>query len=497
MTDEISRTRNTLYQRLLTIAHREYAPIVADLRGCLEADPDFTARACVNIAFTSKNRDLVDCAVITLLTASPTYAEYREAGRCLLLGSDVYEIEPEQIVGLPPFRILRVDEFIRRKDSDHKSPRLMRDVMGNWLDALETDLRRFDGAVLLNRRAMKNVYCHYHITPSPRAQSILFDNKPPVDSKLAVLKEIAKLGASNQRQDQVRAVELTLQNHIPYTVAVSVLPKMTPIIGIALIEVMTPQQALNSRAWVERSGLLEIPEVKDVFRAKVAQASASAASADHRKSAQGTDADIQAAVAIAKEKAVAQSARIQRSHLHMTDISGSMETTLDVSVAFASRIAALSDGPFMWVVFNDYARILDFTDRTLAGAQRAVKGLRAGGGTSMQAGLEAALRVGFMPEEISIVSDGGERVGNFANALGAIERAGGQSPHITLLRVPGNDPDWFSERVTSAGYRLDKFETDGRDYYVFDQIAAILGGPPALTLIDRILSTSLPHRKGH
>ena len=61
------------------------------------------------------------------MQASPTFPEYREAGRCLTLGSDVYDVAPDRVAGLPPFRIFRVERHVRQ--SDRKAPRLMRGLM--------------------------------------------------------------------------------------------------------------------------------------------------------------------------------------------------------------------------------------------------------------------------------------------------------------------------------------------------------------------------------
>jgi len=487
---EVSKARTILYNNLLKIAHKDYDPMVADLETALTNDPDFVSRACVSIATTGSNRDLADCAIITLLQAPPLYNEYREAGRCLLLGKDVYDIEPDGIGGLPPYRIFRVDEYIRK--SDKKVPRLMKSIMTDWTNKLSWQDDRFDGIVMRNRSAMKRMYKHYHITPTDRAQSILFLGKPPEGSKMAVLKQIA---ASKDPKEQAR---LVMEHKIPYVVAASVLPKLSPAVAVALIDVMTPQEALNSRHWVEESGILNIPEVKEAYLDKVGKATASAASVDFRKSAQGTDEDVAKAATRAKERAVAQGQRITRSTLLLVDISGSMESAIETAIQFGSRIAPICDGELKVILFNDYAREIVATGTTLTEWQRMFKGIRAGGGTSMMAGLQLAMSQGFMAEQIVVVTDGGENQGNFANYLKALESTHLYSPHIVVIRVQEDmrAPNVFSQRVADAGFRMDDFYSSGQDYYVYDQVAAVLGGPPAKSLIQKILDTQLPHRKG-
>lgn len=485
---EQNRARTLLFNNLVRVQHREYAPMVAELHEALETDPDFISKACVHLANGGTNiRDTADCAVITLLTSPTEYPEYREAGRCILLGDDIYITLPTDITlsGLEPFRIFRIDEFIR--EYKVKAPRLMRETMTDYVRFLEGQPTRFDGVAIRNRKALKSVYAHYHIKPDQRAQAILFDDKPPADSKLNVLKQIAN---SEDVREQVR---LVVENKIPYVVASSVLPKMTPAVGVALIEVMSPTEALNSRSWVEKSGLLQVPEVRDAYLAKVKQATKSAASIEHRKSAQGSDAGVQEAINEAKETSVAKQQRITQNVALLVDISGSMEAAIGAALKFGERIAPICDGELAVIAFNDYAREIKVDDRhSLSAWQSAFRGIRCGGTTSMQAGLELALKNGYTPQMVVITTDESENVGSYAGLLSKMEAKGLDVPHTVCLTIGGGP--LLSSRIEQAGFRVDRFLVKGDDYYIFDQVAAILGGSPAPTIIDRILSTQLPYR---
>lgn len=483
---EQNRSRTLLFNNLTKVQHREYSPMVQELHTALEADPDFISRACVYLANGGTNiRDTADCSVITLLTSPTEYPEYREAGRCLLLGKDVYNIVGEAS-GLEPFRVFRIDEFIRKYSI--KAPRLMRETMTDYVRFLEGQPSRFDGVAIRNRKALKSVYTHYHIKPNERAQAILFDDNPPEDSKLGVLKQIAN---SNDVREQVR---LVVENKIPYVVASSVLPKMTPAVGVALIEVMSPTEALNSRGWVEKSGLLQVPEIRDAYTAKISQATKSAASIEFRKSAQGTDADIQKVVEQAKEEAVKKQQRITQNIALLVDKSGSMEAALAVAIKFGERIAPICDGELAVIAFNDYAQELKVADvHSLSAWQQAFKGIRCSGYTSMRSGLELALRNGYTPQIVVVITDEGENRDIYANLLTQMESRGLDVPHTVCLSV-GTHGTIFTNRIEQAGFRVDRFEVSGDDYYLFDQVAAILGGSPAPTIVERILSTQLPHR---
>jgi hypothetical protein len=498
---EEHRARNVLYQQLMQVPHGEYGPAVEQFRGALASDPDLVARACVHVCTGgSKIRDVQDVAVITLLQAPSAYPEYREAGRCLLLGKGVYEIEPGGVAGLPPFRIFRVWDYVRK--SDRKVPRLLKSAMTDYVRALEGNPAWFDGVAIHNRKALKAVYRYHHVKPDERAQATLFDEKPPADSKLAVLKQIAN---SKNPREQAR---LVIENKIPFRVATSVLPKMNAAVGVALFSVMSPQEALNSRAWAERSGLLNIPEVRDAFTAKIKEATASIATADHRKSAQGTDEEIQAAVEEAKQKAVDESRKIEKSTLFLGDKSHSMDQYFGVLQQIGSRVMPICAGDFMCILFNDMGQELRVEGNTLADWQQAFRGQRAGGTTSMKAGLDLALKGGFMPEQIIVATDGGENrgrsgrhrgLGAFAHGLVGYADQSGIDPNVVVVGLRdtnGNYHREFAETIRREGFTVDEFPPPRGeyDYNLFDQIVAVLGGPPALTLIEQILAVELPRR---
>src|SRR5512139_381879 len=322
---ETNVARNKLYASFLKIPHRKYEQIIPEFRLAMEHDPDFIARAMVDMATGGTEiRDLADCAAIALLTAPSEYPMYREAGVCVLLGRQVYgtRIEPQnmRVPGIPVFspRIFRILDYISR-DTGHKAPRLMTGVAEDFLHYLESDPYRFDSMVMRNRKAMKNLYTHYHIKMDERAKAILYDNEPPTDSRLFVLRQITT------SKDPAEQARLIVEHKLPYVIAASLVEKLSPVIGVALIAVMSPQEALNSRAWVEKSGLLAFPDVRTAYETKVADASVSAATVDHRKSAQGTDEGVAKAAAKAAEKAVSKQQHIEDDVLLFMDHSGSMQ----------------------------------------------------------------------------------------------------------------------------------------------------------------------------
>jgi hypothetical protein len=538
MSQETSAARETLFQQLMTVPHGVLGPMVAAFQDAMRREPDFTARACVHLNQGGSNiRDQQEAAILALLLAPSAFPEYREAGRCLLLGSDVYPtIAPDRLPGLPPFRILRVwhhlvsrhvvfrdgvevQRFRTRSRAENAVPRIANrlakgkqdeaaailanltvgrdetprpsrlghDLMWDWWRMLEENPRRADGVVVDSRRMMKEV-CRSHgfnDKDFPYLRALLYAKEPPPDSKVAVIKRIAH---SDSPKEQAR---LAIEHKIPYLALASAVGRMSPVLAVALIGAMSPAEARNSRAWVEDSGLLQVPEVKRIFVEKVARADQSAATIAHRKSARGDDAEVEAAMQSAREKAVQKMQRIEQPTALCIDKSGSLSLTLDVGTAFGAHIGPLCDD-LICVIFDDAARVVSVQGTGLAAWETALRGVRPGGGTSMSAAWNVITQAGFEPGQLIFVTDGGERHGP---QLAPILARKDVPPHVVVIRVPGNDDDWFTGRLQGADLLVDKFEVGGKtDYYLFDQIAAVLGGPRALRLAERIAATELPRR---
>lgn len=490
MQRELDRARSLALRSLMKVAHREYAPAVAELREAIETDPDLISRFCVFLARGGTAiRDQIDVALITLLQAAVEFPEYREAGRLLLFGSDVYDIaEPYgDLSGLPPFRVFRIAQFVDQ--SDRKVARLLKSSMRDYIHMFEQDVQRFDSVALLNRSNLRWAYKRFHIKPNDRAQAILFDNNPPSDSKFAAIKQIVA------EEDVAEKAKLIVEAKIPYRIASTLIPKMNAAAGVALVAAMSPTEALNSRQWIESSGLLNIEEVKSLYLGKVAKATKSIASADHRASAQGSDTEVEAAVQSAKQSATEREQRIASNLLLLVDISGSMNLAIDIAMKFGARIAPLCDGDLMVIAHNTEGRIIEVpSDQRdqLSVWEQAFKGIRAGGGTNHQRGLIRALEVGFMPQSVVLITDGGENGGDFTLNLSNFAANTSFEPHVVMIHLDGQ-ANVLGPKLEASSLRYDEFNFDG-DYYLFDQVGAILGGPAAKSLVQRVLDTELPRR---
>src|SRR6185436_15952166 len=130
-------------------------------------------------------------------------------------------------------------------------PRSVKTEVARYLQEREADPDWFDSTALVARKALKRLYAVLHIQPGERAQKILFDKDPPVDSRLFALRELAR---AENPVDQARAV---VEHRIPYRVAATVIKQMTPTVLLALIERMSPQELINSLGALKKRGALD------------------------------------------------------------------------------------------------------------------------------------------------------------------------------------------------------------------------------------------------
>lgn len=481
MEREERSARRLLLQRLLTCPHRRLDEATPTFQEALERDPLFTGKACYALTQREYNRirDLEEVAIATLLT-SP-FPEHREAGRVLFQG-------------LEPYRAGRCAFYIR--NSLRKVNRQVRAAVEEYLRTLEGSPQRFDGAALRARKTLHKMYEFFHVKPSPRAQAILFDDDPPKDSSLYWIKVLA---ATKDPTDQAR---LIVEHRIPLQVATAVIRGLTPAVVAALIEVMSPQEAINSRGWLERGNWLRDPRLKELYLAKVEQAAAderaSLAAIKERRSARGEDREVEEKLTEVAERKMGAGPRIVRDTLIAVDVSGSMAPAIEVAKRLGSLVAPLCDAELRVFCFREDAFLLEVKGKALADWEEAFRMVRADGLTSLGAALEAAWGSGFIPKQAVFVTDQGENRGPFLHEVYRRMVAEGHNPAFVFLNVR-SDCRKVSDALELLGARVQVFdlvEDLSRPgwWVVLDQVIAVLGGEGPLSLVDRIMALELPRR---
>jgi hypothetical protein len=515
--------RVELLNSLLTTPHRELARIRPVHQNMVDKDPRFYVRLAAWYADHGDVRDHKEMFIVTLILSD--FDGHRDAGLAMLRA-------------LPPYEVVRVLDFIHgrkrtktvrdtdkkdrgRKDADRKEkqrggkkdraeaavpvrkvvedfglfrnpPRALKTEIARYLREREADAEWFDGTVLVARKAIKRLYALLHVKPGARAQRILFDEDPPADSRLAALKKLAK---ADTPVDQARAI---IENRIPYRVASTVVQQMTPTVLLALIEVMSPQETINNLAALKRRGALDNPDLKALIEQKLDAAKTgarvSAFKAEEAIKSADLSADMRQKLERVADTQVKARGRIARPTALLIDKSGSMELAIELGKRLGALISAICEKELFVYAFDTLAYPIDRAGDDLASWEKALKGIKAGGGTSCGVPLDFMTRKRQYVEQIIVVSDEGENSPPlFVDALAKYREALKSDPTVCFVRTPGAGTQ-LEEECRSAGIASDAFQFTG-DYYSLPNLVPLLSRPSKLELLIEIMDYPIPCRK--
>ncbi|HEX7900355.1 MAG TPA: vWA domain-containing protein [Planctomycetota bacterium] len=477
MTPQEQDLRLRVLNALLTTPHRELEnthPVHADL---VKQDPLFYGHLAAWYRNHGDVRDHVDTFVVTLCLSD--FPGHRDAGLAMLRE-------------LPPYQVGRVVDFVR-KGLKKNVPRSLKTEVERYLREREADPLRFDGAALQARKVLKELYAVLHIKPGPRAQAILFDDAPPPDSRLAVLKTIAK------SKDPAEQAKLIVEHRIPYRIAATVVAQMTPSVLVALIETMTPQELINNVKSLQKRGALDQPEVRALIEEKLEKAKGAKRVSAFKAKEAVKAADVDDALA-EKLHAVTQSqvkakGAIKRSTALLVDKSGSMDMAIELAQKLGALVAGVMEAPFHVYAFDSIAYPVAAAGADLREWEKAFMGIKAHGNTSVGVAVDALLRRKQAVEQIVIVTDEEENAPPFfVETLSRYRAALKVDPNVVFVKV-GKALDTLEKQCLAAGVAFDAFHFKG-DYYALPNLIPILSRPSKLDLLIEILETPLPARKG-
>lgn len=478
--------RVQILNSFLTTPHRkldELAPLHAS---ALERDPLFYGHLAPWYFEKGEVRDHKLLFVAHLATSG--YQEFREAAWMLL----------QQ---LAPYEVARALDHTKKVIG--KTPRSFKGAIAHYLKTREDNIRQFDGAALRARDDLKHLYASLRLKPGSRAQAILFDEQPPADSPLFALKHLAK---AETAEEQARVI---LENKIPYTTAVGAIKHMTPVVLVALINAMSPQEVINNMASLKKRGAMDEPEVKALIDQKLALATT-----DKRVSTMKTKKAIQAAqldtetertLTEITDKRVAAKVEIRRPTALFVDKSSSMTQAIEVAKQLAALIGAVITADFYVYAFDTAAFEIKVKPAggerpTLSDWERAFQFIKADGGTSIGVSLAKMTRDKRYAEQLVIVTDEGENTAPYlADAWTEYCQKVQAVPSVIVVRVnqsgyqiPGT-VERFPKSLQDRGIELTRYMFSG-DYYSLPNVLNLLAMPSKAELVDLILGYELPGR---
>ncbi len=361
-----------------------------------------------------------------------------------------------------------------------------------YLREREADPEWFDSTVLVARKALKRMYALLHVPPGDRAQKILFDEEPPADSRLSALKALAN---AENPVDQARAI---VTHAIPYRVAATVIKQMTPTVLLALIDRMSPQELINNLGALRRRGAFDNADLKAMIEAKLQEAKTaqrvSAFKAEEAMKSVDLSEDVRRVLEEVADSQVKAKGRINRPTALLIDKSGSMNVAIELGKRIGAMVSSISAQALYVYAFDTLAYPIESAGADLAGWEKALKGITAGGGTSCGVAIETLRRKKLYVEQIILVTDEGENTPPlFVETLKKYREEVKADPNVCIVRTPGGQ-SFLEDQCRKAGIMADVFQFTG-DYYALPNLVPFLSRPSKMDLLMEILEYPLPVRK--
>jgi hypothetical protein len=485
--------RLEMLDTLLTTPHRDLMPLWPIHRELCAKDPRFYVRLAAWYFDKGEVRDHKEMFIVTL--ALSDFDGHRDVGLALLRK-------------LPPYQVARVVDFIHgRKETKRKGkerevvgdfglfksvPRSLRTEVARYLAEREANPEWFDSTVLVARKSLKRLYTVLHIKPGERAQKVLFDDDPPPDSRLGMLKRVVKL---TDPQEQARLIS---EAKLPFRVALSVVSEMSPAVLQALIERMTPQEVINSVGLLQRHGALANPDLKLMVDLKLEEArkskKVSTFKAEAAMEAVGASGELREKLEAVADEQIKAKGRLKRATGILVDKSGSMELAIDVGKRIAAMLSAVCEKDLFVYAFDKMAFAVEAAGRDWAAWKKAFEGINSGGETSVGVALELMRRRKQKVEQLVIVTDEEEYAPPFfVESFLKYRQELAIDPAICFVKVPDSTTR-LEDQCKRAGLSYSVFEFKG-DYYSLPNLVSLLEPPSQLDLLLDIMDYPLPERK--
>lgn len=387
---------------------------------------------------------------------------------------------------------------------DKNIPTSFRHEMLKYLEFLEKNPDRFDSVVAKNRKDIKQLYFTLkHRQFTERANKILFNKEYPADSKLARMEAVAK------SEDPVEQAKAIVKERIPFTTAIGMIENPTPAAWVALIEVMSPQEAINHVAIFEEHGLMDNLDTKELIMNKLKKAEKSRKvstlkSKEAKKTGRIKNEETAAQLDKIADKQVKRSAQIKMKTCICVDKSGSMEVAIEAGKSIAALVSGATIQDPVVLAFDRAAFPIVSRGTELSDWEKAFRPVRAHGRTKHSAVLDYLIRKeNYSIEQFVFVTDERETEWpTFANTYKSYVEKSGNRPHVIVVHVddPSHERRYgrntrFSDSLRQAEIEYDIYNPENMDYYSLPGLIQMLARKSKLDLVYEVMDTELPVRK--
>lgn len=475
MSDE-KNIRIDIMNSLMTTPHRKIENVIDLHKDMISKDPIFYGHLAVWYAENGDVRDHTEAFIATLMTSE--LEEHRDAGYVMLQT-------------LEPYRVNRVRGHIKKFFD--KEPNSLKTAIKKYLKERESNDKWFDSIAVRQAKHLRSMYASCHIKPSERADRILFKNDPPEGSTPYFAKVLIEAKGS---EEQARLIS---EHRIPYAVASTSITEITAPIMVALIDVMSPQELINSLGSIKRNGGLNIPGVQELVDEKLEKATKSKRVAANKTAvaaeAAGVSKETKAKLDKVANEQIKAKGLIKRSTALLVDKSASLSVAIETGKALAAAISGVMDKDsdlYVWT-FDTMAREIKAKGTEMTDWAKAFQHVTAGNCTSVGAGIAALAMKKQRVEQIVIVTDEGENNSPYCDrAYEQYVEALGNRPDVVLVRV-GRASSVVQSRLRNAGVSVDTIDFNG-DYYSIPNIIPMLTKGSQFELLMDIMENELPVR---
>lgn len=490
--------RLNILNTLLTTPHKNMSETFKIHEGMVKSDPLFYQSLAVWYSKNGDIRDHKEAFIINLCLSS--FDGHRNVGLALLRD-------------LPTYQIANIVDFIHGKKVKQKVkvagkvtagpevsiglnrniPRSMITEITSYLKEREENTDWFEANVLVARKALKRLYALLHIKPSELAQQVLFDDKPPEGSKLDAMKKLASVKEPSEQ------AKIIIENKIPYRVASTVVHQMTPTVMLALLEVMSPQELINSIGMLKKRGVLDNPDLAKIVNDKLDKAKKSKKVAGLKAmqsvSVSNVDGETAKKLAEVADAQVKSKGRISLNTCLIVDKSQSLRQAIEIGKAVAGTIATVCSANLYVYAVDSMPYKIKAKDNTIDGWNKSFTGISSGGMTVISSAVEAMIKNNEIVDQIIIVTDEGENGPQFGPVLDRYCTKFNVKPRIIFIKC-GQYSDVMEQRLAPKGYEIETFIIgDGADYYSIPGLIKYLSSGGRLELLLEIMNIELPERK--
>jgi hypothetical protein len=272
---------------------------------------------------------------------------------------------------------------------------------------------------------------------------------------------------------------------------------MSPAILVALVEVMTPQEVINNLGSLKSQGVMDNADIKGMIDAKIKSAvkdgRVSGTKAQVAADAAGVNKETREQLEEVTNKKMRAKGTIKRSTALLVDKSSSLQIAIDTGIQVGALVGGIMDADLYVYAFDSMPYEIKAAGDNVTDWQKAFKGIRATGTTSVGSGIAALERNKQFVEQIVIVTDEGENAQPYSGtAYQSYCEAMKVEPDVVIIRV-GHTCSSTQNRLAAVNANVQTFDFNG-DYYSLPNLVPMLTAKSRVDLLMEIMEVPLPVR---